>query len=72
PWVIADALLSHRNVVWIDANVELRRPLDEMRDELYMKGHLFMTHPAGYPNPQYHFPAQAARLGCRAPTAPAG
>jgi len=35
PWVINDALQYDRRVLWIDANVELRRPLDEIRDIFY-------------------------------------
>jgi hypothetical protein len=56
-------------VLWIDANCELRRPLHGslLPHRLATRGAFFVTHPYGFPSPQFHFPATVAALGC--PTA---
>ena len=55
-------------VLWIDANCELRRPLHGslLPHRLASRGAFFVTHPYGFPSPQFHFPATVAALGCPA------
>ena len=65
PVVIFDALQRHDAVLWLDANVELRRPLDEVRIDLAYRGHFLVQHPYRFPTPQFHHPAALEYLGCR-------
>jgi hypothetical protein len=60
-------------VFWIDANCELRRPLHgtSLPYRLATRGGFFVTHPYGFPSPQFHFPATVAALGCPAAADPA-
>ncbi len=62
--VIQDALLTARSVLWIDANCELRRPLDEVFYHLQDKGHFLVEHPYRFPTTQFHHPDAVSRLGC--------
>ena len=62
--VIQDALRTARSVLWIDANCELRRPLDEVFYLLHKKGHFLVEHPYRFPTTQFHHPDAVARLGC--------
>ena len=62
--VVQDALLTAPSVLWIDANCELRRPLDEVFHLLQDKGHFLVEHPYRFPTTQFHHPAAVARLGC--------
>lgn len=65
--VVADALAAHGATLWIDANAELRRPLDEVRCLVAERGHFLVEHPYRFPTAQFHHPAALARLGCAAP-----
>ena len=65
--VVADALETHGATLWIDANAELRRPLDEVRCLVAERGHFLVEHPYRFPTAQFHHPAALARLGCAAP-----
>ncbi|KAH8076439.1 hypothetical protein JL721_440 [Aureococcus anophagefferens] len=65
--VVADALAAHGATLWIDANAELRRPLDEVRCLVAERGHFLVEHPCRFPTAQFHHPAALARLGCAAP-----
>jgi hypothetical protein len=62
--VVEDALRTARSVLWIDANCEARRPLDEVFHHLQDKGHFLVEHPYRFPTTQFHHPAAVARLGC--------
>ena len=62
--VIQDALLTARSVLWIDANCELRRPLDEVFYQLYNTGHFLVEHPYRFPTVQFHHPDAVSQLGC--------
>ena len=62
--VIQDALRTARSVLWIDANCELRRPLDEVFHLLQDKGHFLVEHPYRFPTTQFHHPAAVSQLGC--------
>jgi len=62
--VIQDALRTARSVLWIDANCELRRPLDEVFYLLQEQGHFLVEHPYRFPTTQFHHPDAVARLGC--------
>lgn len=66
PVVVADALARHGAVLWLDANVELRRPLEEVRHLIAEQGHFLVQHPYRFPTPQFHFPAAVAALECEA------
>jgi hypothetical protein len=54
------------SVLWIDANCELRRPLfgTTLPEDLLTNGAFFVTHPYGFPSPQFHHPDAVHRLGC--------
>ncbi len=62
--VIQDALLTARSVLWIDANCEARRPLDEVFYHLQNKGHFLVEHPYRFPTTQFHHPDAVSQLGC--------
>ena len=62
--VIQDALLTARSVLWIDANCEARRPLDEVFYLLQEKGHFLVEHPYRFPTVQFHHPDAVSQLGC--------
>ena len=62
--VIQDALLAARSVLWIDANCELRRPLDEVFYQLQKTGHFLVEHPYRFPTTQFHHPDAVSQLGC--------
>ena len=62
--VIQDALRTAPSVLWIDANCEARRPLDEVFYLLQDKGHFLVEHPYRFPTTQFHHPAAVSRLGC--------
>jgi hypothetical protein len=66
PWVVRDALVRHPHVLWIDANAELRRPVDRLAEHIAVVGHFFVTHPYAFPNTQFHHPETVARFGCSA------
>lgn len=54
-------------VLWIDANVEVRRPLDELRAILAANGHFLTVQRLGFPNTLRHHPTTVTALGCTAP-----
>ena len=56
PVVIWDALQRNKEgaVLWIDAGVELRRPIDGIREVMAEKGHFLIEH-------KYLFPKQQVR-----------
>ena len=62
--VIQDALLTAPSVLWIDANCELRRPLDEVFYLLQEQGHFLVEHPYRFPTVQFHHPDAVSQLGC--------
>jgi hypothetical protein len=62
--VIADMLLTERSVLWIDANCELRRPLDGVFHRLHTQGHFLVEHPYRFPTAQFHHPDAVRMLGC--------
>ena len=53
--------------MWIDANVELRRPLDELLAITATNGHFVTVQRLGFPNGLRHYPATVEALGCTAP-----
>uniref|UniRef100_A0A7S3NNH2 Uncharacterized protein n=1 Tax=Aureoumbra lagunensis TaxID=44058 RepID=A0A7S3NNH2_9STRA len=69
PIVLLDALQRSegRDVLWLDANVELRRPLDDLLTQLAFRGHFLIEHPFRFPTRQFHHPTAVANLGCSAP-----
>jgi len=52
PLVVLDALSKHSRVLWIDANAELRFPLDIPRREIENEGHFFTTAGHLFPTPK--------------------
>ena len=62
--VVQDALRTARSILWIDANCELRRPLDDVYYLLQDKGHFLVEHPYRFPTTQFHHPAAVSQLGC--------
>ena len=54
------------SVLWLDANVEVRRPLDELRELLAADGHFASVTHIGFPEPLRHFDAVVRSLGCGA------
>lgn len=66
PWALHDVLQREDRVVWIDANMEIRRPLSELRMILTTKGHFFTIQRPRFPNARFHFPGAVAQLGCSA------
>jgi hypothetical protein len=67
PLAILDALATHPRVLWLDANAELRRPLDDVRMHMEADGHFLTTQPYDFPTPQFHHPQCVRGLGCLAP-----
>lgn len=67
-WALADALRHvSAHVLWVDANVELRRPLDGVRARLQRDGHFLTRQLFPFPNPHFHRTSVVRALGCRAP-----
>lgn len=62
--VIAHALREAGTVLWIDANVEVRRPLDEISLIIAETGHFLVEHPYRFPTSQFHHPSALEQLGC--------
>ena len=56
-------------VLWVDANVEIRRPLDEIRALLARNGHFATIQRLRFPNGLRHHPTTVLGLGCHAPPA---
>ena len=52
PLIVLDALSRHSRVLWIDANAELRYPLDTPRREIESEGHFFTTAGHLFPTPK--------------------
>ena len=50
----------------MDANMELRRPLDEIRSLLSEKGHFLTIQRPKFPNARFHHPEAVRNLGCYA------
>ena len=67
PWGLWKTLQEHEYTLWIDANMELRRPLDEVRYILATKGHFFTIQRPLFPNTRFHSPQVVQSLGCHAP-----
>lgn len=67
PWVINASLARWQRVLWLDANIELRRPLDELRARIDAVGHFFTTQRDTWPNPLRHSPVTVDALQCDAP-----
>lgn len=66
PLVIAEALNIYDEILWLDANMEIRRPLDDFEDIFIRKGYFFTIQEAGFPI-EYNNDAQTlAILGCTA------
>ncbi|KAF0684358.1 Aste57867_23671 [Aphanomyces stellatus] len=66
PIVIAHFLHLHPRVLWIDANVELRRPLDRIREHLFTDGYFFTLQGAQFPLALNNHPTTLAHFGCPA------
>lgn len=65
--VIADALRNAGSVLWLDANAELRRPLDDITLLIAETGHFLVEHPYRFPTAQFHHPSAVAYHGCAVP-----
>lgn len=64
--VIADALRNAGSILWLDANAEVRRPLDDVALLVAETGHFLVEHPYRFPTAQFHHPNAVAYHGCSA------
>lgn len=63
PWVLLHALRDHPMVLWMDANLELRRPVDSVHELLARQGYLFTTAGHLFPTAKTVRPTTLARAG---------
>lgn len=73
PLALNHSLTVHERVLWLDANFELRRPLDDLRRALDADGHFFVAQgqtgmtPARWPTVELDHNGTLAWLQCTAP-----
>ncbi|KAF0690351.1 Aste57867_18282 [Aphanomyces stellatus] len=67
PWGLVQALGRTRHVLWIDANMELRRPVDDIRAILAQHGVFYTVQRQRFPNTRFHAAATIRRFNCTVP-----
>ncbi|CAM9500125.1 unnamed protein product [Chrysoparadoxa australica] len=64
PWMILQALSQHLNVLWLDANAELRRPLSTIRELIARDGYFFTSSGRSWPSGVNVRQATLSHFGC--------
>ncbi|ETW09705.1 hypothetical protein, variant 4 [Aphanomyces invadans] len=67
PWGLYEALQRADHVLWIDANMELRQPIDDIRHILQTHGVFYTIQRQRFPNTRFHSMETIQRFNCSAP-----